>query len=49
MFLDEPTSGMDPQGREELLGLVTKMASSEKTIIVSSHILRMSSGFVTTQ
>lgn len=40
MFLDEPTSGMDPQGREELLGLVTKMASSEKTIIVSSHILQ---------
>jgi ABC-2 type transport system ATP-binding protein len=40
MFLDEPTSGMDPQGREELLGLVKKMASSEKTIIVSSHILQ---------
>jgi ABC-2 type transport system ATP-binding protein len=31
---------MDPQGREELLGLVKKMASSEKTIIVSSHILQ---------
>jgi ABC-2 type transport system ATP-binding protein len=40
LFLDEPTSGMDPQGREELLGLVKKMASSEKTIIVSSHILQ---------
>ena len=40
MFLDEPTSGMDPQGREELLALVKKMASSEKTIIVSSHILQ---------
>jgi ABC-2 type transport system ATP-binding protein len=40
LFLDEPTSGMDPQGREELLSLVEKMASSEKTIIVSSHILQ---------
>ena len=40
LFLDEPTSGMDPQGREELLGLVKRMASSEKTIIVSSHILQ---------
>jgi len=40
LFLDEPTSGMDPQGREELLGLVKKMASSEKTIILSSHILQ---------
>jgi ABC-2 type transport system ATP-binding protein len=39
LFLDEPTSGMDPQGREEMLSLVTEMASSEKTIVVSSHIL----------
>jgi ABC-2 type transport system ATP-binding protein len=39
LFLDEPTSGMDPQGREEMLGLVTEMASSEKTVVVSSHIL----------
>ena len=40
LFLDEPTSGMDPQGREEMLSLVKKMASSEKTVIVSSHILQ---------
>ena len=39
LFLDEPTSGMDPQGREEMLNLVTEMASSEKTIVLSSHIL----------
>jgi ABC-2 type transport system ATP-binding protein len=39
LFLDEPTSGMDPQGREEMLSLVTRMASSERTIVVSSHIL----------
>jgi ABC-2 type transport system ATP-binding protein len=40
LFLDEPTNGMDPQGREELLGLVKRIASSDKTIIVSSHILQ---------
>ena len=40
LLLDEPTSGMDPQGREEMLSLVKKMATSEKTIIVSSHILQ---------
>lgn len=40
LFLDEPTSGMDPQGREEMLNLIKKMASSEKTIVLSSHILQ---------
>jgi ABC-2 type transport system ATP-binding protein len=40
LFLDEPTSGMDPNGREEMLGLVTKIGASDKTIIVSSHILQ---------
>jgi ABC-2 type transport system ATP-binding protein len=39
LFLDEPTSGMDPQGREEMLSLVAEMATSERTVIVSSHIL----------
>ncbi|HUV61235.1 MAG TPA: ABC transporter ATP-binding protein [Thermoplasmata archaeon] len=40
LFLDEPTSGMDPQGREEMLDLVRKIGSSDKTVIVSSHILQ---------
>jgi ABC-2 type transport system ATP-binding protein len=40
LFLDEPTSGMDPQGREEMLDLVRRIGSSEKTVIVSSHILQ---------
>ena len=40
LFLDEPTSGMDPQGREEMLELVRRIGSSEKTVIVSSHILQ---------
>ncbi|MDH3364542.1 MAG: ABC transporter ATP-binding protein [Thermoplasmata archaeon] len=40
LFLDEPTSGMDPQGREEMLDLIRRIGSSEKTVIVSSHILQ---------
>lgn len=40
LFLDEPTSGMDPQGREEMLDLVRRIGSSDKTVIVSSHILQ---------
>jgi ABC-2 type transport system ATP-binding protein len=39
LFLDEPTSGMDPQGREEMLDLIRRMGSSEKTVLLSSHIL----------
>lgn len=40
LFLDEPTSGMDPNGREEMLDLIKKIGASEKTVIVSSHILQ---------
>jgi ABC-2 type transport system ATP-binding protein len=40
LFLDEPTSGMDPQGREEMLDLVRKIGQSDKTVIVSSHVLQ---------
>ena len=40
LFLDEPTSGMDPQGREEMLDLVRMIGASDKTVIVSSHILQ---------
>ena len=40
VFLDEPTAGMDPQGREEMLELVeriyTRMGIS---VVFSSHIL----------
>jgi ABC-2 type transport system ATP-binding protein len=40
LFLDEPTSGMDPQGREEMLDLVRRIGHAQKTVIVSSHILQ---------
>jgi ABC-2 type transport system ATP-binding protein len=39
LFLDEPTNGMDPQGREDMLALIGKIRESEKTILVSTHIL----------
>ncbi len=39
LFLDEPTNGMDPQGREDMMDLITKISSSDKSLLVSSHIL----------
>jgi ABC-2 type transport system ATP-binding protein len=40
LFLDEPTSGMDPRGREEMLELVRMIGASDKTVILSSHVLQ---------
>lgn len=40
LFLDEPTNGMDPLGREEMLELISRIAASDKSILVSSHILQ---------
>ena len=39
LFLDEPTNGMDPQGREDMLNLIRKISDSDKSILVSTHIL----------
>jgi ABC-2 type transport system ATP-binding protein len=39
LFLDEPTNGLDPQGRDEMLDLIRRIGASGKTILVSSHIL----------
>jgi ABC-2 type transport system ATP-binding protein len=40
LFLDEPTNGMDPIGRGEMLELIGKIGASNKSILVSSHILQ---------
>ena len=40
LFLDEPTNGMDPIGREEMLDLISRIASTDKSVLVSSHILQ---------
>jgi len=40
LFLDEPTNGMDPKGREEMLELVRDIAHNKGiSIILSSHLL----------
>ncbi len=40
VFLDEPTNGMDPQGRDEMLALIRRISRSMGiSIVMSSHIL----------
>ena len=40
LLLDEPTSGMDPAGRKEMLELIRDIAKKESmNIIISSHLL----------
>jgi ABC-2 type transport system ATP-binding protein len=40
LFLDEPTNGMDPKGRDEMLALVTDLATRKGVnLILSSHLL----------
>src|SRR6187397_3691455 len=39
-FLDEPTNGMDPKGREEMLALIRDIAHNKGlSLILSSHLL----------
>ncbi len=40
LFLDEPTNGMDPKGRDEMLELVRDLALNKGVnLILSSHLL----------
>jgi ABC-2 type transport system ATP-binding protein len=40
LFLDEPTNGMDPKGREEMLALVRDIAHKKQiSLILSSHVM----------
>lgn len=40
LFLDEPTNGMDPRGRDEMLELVRDLAHEKQiNLILSSHLL----------
>ena len=40
LFLDEPTNGMDPKGRDEMLALVSDLATRKGVnLILSSHLL----------
>ncbi len=39
IYFDEPTSGIDPQGTDEILNLISSMAKQKITAIISSHQL----------
>ena len=39
VLLDEPASGLDPEGREQMLGLISRLGDFGVNVIVSSHVL----------
>jgi len=39
VFLDEPTNGLDPKGRDEMLELISDVKSRGVNIVLSSHLL----------
>jgi ABC-2 type transport system ATP-binding protein len=47
LLLDEPASGMDPQGRIGLKNVLKTLAAEGRTVLISSHILAEMSEFCT--
>lgn len=45
LLLDEPASGLDPLGRKDMRDILKRVATSDKAIIISSHILTELSDF----
>jgi lantibiotic transport system ATP-binding protein len=39
LILDEPTNGLDPQGTREVRGLLTALADTGTTVVLSTHLL----------
>jgi len=39
LFLDEPTNGMDPQGRQLMLSLISDLGRAGISVLLSSHLL----------
>ena len=39
VFLDEPTNGLDPPGRDEILGLIEQVSAAGISVVLSSHLL----------
>jgi ABC-2 type transport system ATP-binding protein len=39
LILDEPTSALDPEGRAEVMNIISSLAASGSTIILCTHIL----------
>ncbi len=47
LMLDEPASGLDPQGRIDLKNVIKGLAAEGRTVLISSHILSEMSEFCT--
>ncbi len=47
LLLDEPASGIDPQGRIQLKNILLRLAEEKKTVLISSHILAEMNEFCT--
>jgi ABC-2 type transport system ATP-binding protein len=47
LLLDEPASGIDPQGRIQLKNILRRLAEQKKTVLISSHILAEMNEFCT--
>jgi ABC-2 type transport system ATP-binding protein len=47
LLLDEPASGVDPQGRIDLKNILRNLKSDRRTVLVSSHILTEMDEFCT--
>jgi ABC-2 type transport system ATP-binding protein len=39
LLLDEPASGLDPEGREQMLRLIQRLATFDINVVISSHVL----------
>ncbi|HEY4362045.1 MAG TPA: ABC transporter ATP-binding protein [Bryobacteraceae bacterium] len=39
VFLDEPTTGLDPQVRLEIHGLITELRADKRTILITTHYI----------
>lgn len=39
LFLDEPSSALDPEGRKDVVEIIQQLKSRKKTIFLSTHIL----------
>jgi len=40
LFLDEPTTGIDPEGREDVWGVVERLADEGTTVFLTTHYMR---------
>ena len=39
VFLDEPTTGLDPQARRRIWGMVERLGEEKKTVVITTHYI----------